>query len=62
MWKLDCPTSATLQLGDRWHHVLLYRGKEDPTSRKPIPQAGSYMEEVTSTGPPLPPWDFLTEP
>lgn len=61
-WKLDCPTSATLQLGDRWHHVLLYRGKEDRTSRKPIPQAGSYMEEVTSTGPPLPPWNFPTEP
>lgn len=60
MWKLDCPTSATLQLGDRWHHVLLYRGKEDPTSRKPIPQAGCYMEEVTSTGSPLPPWNLPT--
>ena len=62
-WKLDHPTSATLQLRDgKWHHVLIYRGKEDPTSRRPIPQAGSYMEEVTSTGPPLPPWSFPTEP
>lgn len=56
-WKLDHPTSATLQLGDgKWHHVLIYRGKEDPTSRNPISQAGCYLEEVTSSGPPLPLW------
>ena len=61
-WKLDHPTSATLQLRDgKWHHVLIYRGKEDPTSRKPIPRAGCYVEEVTSSGPPLPLWNLQIE-
>jgi hypothetical protein len=61
-WKLDHPTSATLQLRDgKWHHVLIYRGKEDPTSRRPIPQAGCYVEEVTSSGPPLPLWNLPIE-
>ena len=62
-WKLDHPTSATLQLGDgQWHHLLIYRGKEDPTSPMPISHAGCYVEEVTSSGPPLPLWNLSPEP
>lgn len=61
-WKLDHPTSATLRLGDgRWRHFLIYRGKEDPTSRGPTPQAGCYVEEVSSTGLALPLWNLADD-
>jgi hypothetical protein len=67
-WCIDHPNANTLHLADgKWHNVLVYRVMEDmetcPWNRKgrenvyPA-QTGCYVEEVISTGKPIPVWQF----
>ena len=61
MWRVDHPSAATLQLADgRWHNVMGYRIHEDVESPEltPPPQTGAYLEEVISSGEPIPTWNF----
>lgn len=60
-WMVDHPSGAVLRLADgQWHGVVAYRVLGDAEHRG-SPQAdrtGCYLEEVLSSGPPLPPWRF----
>jgi acid phosphatase class B len=51
-----------LQLRDgSWHNILGYRILERAEATHaiaPAPQSGAYIEEVLSSGPPLPAWHF----
>ena len=60
MWRVDHPSSANIQLADgKWHNVLGYRIHEDVEAHAVIPaQTGAYLEEVISSGTPVPAWDF----
>ncbi len=61
-WAIDHPSATTIQLADgNWHGVLAYRllafprgGREEPV----IPQTGCCVEEIISSGPPIPAWRF----
>ena len=61
-WHVDHPSAMNLQLGDGcWHHILGYRVLERAEATHaiaPAPQSGAYLEEVLSSGPPLPAWRF----
>ena len=52
----------TVRLADgKWHHVLASRIEDFGQvlfGLQSAPQAGSYLEEVISEGPPVPPWNF----
>jgi hypothetical protein len=63
-WMLDHPTAATVQLADgRWHNLLAYRVKHSPlwaaAATVPSVRTGCYIEEVLSTAPALPAWNFV---
>jgi hypothetical protein len=63
-WMLDHPTAATVQLADgQWHNLLAYRVKHSPLyanlATPPVRQAGCYVEEVLSSGPAVPAWNFM---
>lgn len=63
-WAVDHATSAVVRLADEhWHALLAYRikayhlptrGREEPD----LPQTGCYVEEILSTGAPVPAWRF----
>ena len=63
-WCVDHPSSAVVRLADgQWHALLTYRVKayhlptrmrEEPA----LPQTSCYVEEVLSTGPAVPEWQF----
>lgn len=63
-WCVDHPSSAVVRLADaQWHALLAYRiktyflptrGREEPV----LPQTGCYVEEIVSTGPTVPEWQF----
>ncbi|NSW56358.1 MAG: hypothetical protein HPY44_10100 [Armatimonadetes bacterium] len=60
-WMVDHPSGAVLRLADgRWHGVLAYRVLGDAEHKGALPTAktGCYLEEIASSGPPLPPWRF----
>ncbi len=60
-WMVDHPSSAVLRLADGlWHGVVAYRilGNAEFKGDAPAAQSGCYVEEVISTGPPMPPWRF----
>ncbi len=61
-WHVDHPSAMNVQLGDgRWHNILGYRVLERAEATHaivPAPQSGAYLEEVFSSGPPLPAWHF----
>ncbi len=61
-WTLDHPIAANLQLSDgRWHTVLGYRVVDRAETARgfaPPPETGAYLEEVISTGNPIPAWRF----
>ncbi len=61
-WHADHPSAMNLQLGDgSWHNILGYRVLERAEATHaiaPAPQSGAYLEEVLSSGPPLPAWHF----
>lgn len=62
VWRLDHPMGETLRLKDgQWHHVLAYRALDDAEMRTDAgagEYTGTYIEEVFSSGAPLPPWNF----
>ena len=61
MWRVDHPSSSIIQLGDgKWHNVVGYRIHEDVEDHdKAMPnETGAYLEEVISSGTPVPVWDF----
>ena len=61
VWRADHAQGGVVQLADgKWHSVLGYRILEDvETLDLPVPpQTGGYLEEVFSTGPPHPAWNF----
>ncbi len=61
MWRVDHPSSANIQLADgKWHNVLGYRIHEDVEDHDAVipVQTGAYLEEVISSGTPVPAWDF----
>ena len=61
MWRVDHPSSAIIQLADgNWHNVLGYRIHEDVEDHDTAmpAQTGAYLEEVISSGSPVPVWDF----
>jgi hypothetical protein len=60
-WNVDHSMGATLQLADgRWRHLLSERILEYAELRGfgPTPRTGLYVEEVTSSGEPIPAWRF----
>ena len=61
-WRLDHPLASTVRLADgEWHHVLVYRALEDAEMRTDAgatPFTGCYVEEVLSSGPRRPAWNF----
>ena len=60
-WNVDHSMGATLQLADgRWHHLLSQRILEYAELRGfgPTPHTGLYVEEVLSSGDPIPTWRF----
>ncbi len=62
LWSADHPSAMTVQLGDgAWHNLLGYRAfeKEENTEFTAATQyTGAYLEEVISTGKPIPTWNF----
>jgi len=66
-WIMDHPTSAILRLHDeQWHGLVIYRvmtfpGLDGVKPRNPepiLPETGCYVEEVLSSQPANPPWNF----
>jgi hypothetical protein len=60
-WMVDHPSSAVVRLRDqKWHCLLVYRilGQAEHRGAPAPPQSGCYIEEVVSSGTPLPPWRF----
>jgi hypothetical protein len=61
-WNADHPTAKTVRLADgTWHTVIGMRICDEGEVHfglPPAPQDGTYLEEVISTGPPVPPWKF----
>jgi len=61
-WIADHPVGATVQLtGGGWHSILGYRLLESADRDDGLPpssKTGAYLEEVISTGPPIPRWSF----
>ncbi len=60
-WMVDHPSGSVLRLADgQWHGVIAYRvlGNAEHTGAPPADQTGCYLEEIVSSGPPLPPWRF----
>jgi hypothetical protein len=60
-WMVDHPSGAVLRLADgRWHGVVAYRilASSEHRGARPAPQSGCYIEEVTSEGPVVAPWQF----
>ena len=61
MWRVDHPSSTTVQLADgAWHNIMGYRIHDDVESHdlEAPPQTGAYLEEVVSAGKPIPTWNF----
>lgn len=66
MWLIDHPVSAVLRLrGGAIVSVLSYRARDDFWGKDrnhpvtvPSPEAGCYIETVTSPGKPVPVWEF----
>lgn len=67
MWLIDHPVSAILRLkGGEIVSVLSYRARDDFWGKDrnhpvtvPSPEAGCYIETVSSPGQPVPVWEFL---
>lgn len=60
-WMVDHPSGAVVRLADgAWHALLAYRVLSNAEFRGAEPGAhtGCYLEEVLSTGPPIPTWRF----
>ncbi|MFA6568136.1 MAG: hypothetical protein WCS96_07985 [Victivallales bacterium] len=61
-WRIDHPNGLTVRLSDnKWHHVLSYRGLEHnecDSDAPTTPFTGTYIEEVFSSGEPVPVWLF----
>ena len=61
-WAIDHPSAMTLQLADgNWHNVIAMRICDTAEVRDgadPVPQTGFYVEEVLSSGTPIPLWKF----
>ena len=61
-WAVDHAVGKTVRLADgKWHHVLASRIEDFGQvlfGLQSAPQAGSYLEEVISEGPPVPSWNF----
>ncbi len=64
-WMVDHANAMTVRLADgAWHNVLVYRCLHSALyhslGRHPAPQAGCYVEEVTSQGHEQGAWNFET--
>ncbi len=61
-WNVDHPVAVNLRLRDgRWHNVMVTRILEYGEIVRqlgPAPQSGAYLEEVHSSGKPVPAWRF----
>ena len=61
-WNVDRPSAATVRLSDgAWHNVLAFRiveRGEITDGIGPAPPTGAYVEEVLSSGPAVPAWNF----
>ncbi len=61
-WAVDHPSATTVQLADgNWHNLIGMRICDTAEVREgaaPAPQTGCYVEEVLSTGTPIPMWNF----
>lgn len=64
-WRIDHPVGLTVRLSDhQWHHVLAYRGVEHnecDSDASVTPFTGTYIEEVYSSGEPVPVWKFRSD-
>ena len=62
IWRADHPVGLTVRLADgQWHHVLCYRvlDREECVGDAALtPRTGTYVEEVTSNGDSVWPWEF----
>lgn len=62
VWRMDHPMGTALRLKDgQWHHIITYRALDDAEMRTDAgaqEYTGTYVEEIFSTGAPLPPWNF----
>lgn len=62
IWRMDHPMGQTLRLADgKWHHLITYRALDDAEMRTDAgagEHTGTYVEEIISSGTPLPPWKF----
>lgn len=61
-WRVDHPISSVLRLADgKWHGILTYHivdNGEVEGFGSPTPHTGCYVEEILSTGKPIPAWNF----
>jgi hypothetical protein len=61
VWFMDHPTGAVIRQGDgEWHGLLGYHAldRREHGGGAPAPYTGAYVEEVISSGPPVPAWRF----
>ena len=61
VWFMDHPMSQTVRLADgNWRHLLVYRimDRGEHSGFPPAPETGLYVEEVISSGPTVPSWNF----
>jgi hypothetical protein len=61
-WRVDHPVGLPVRLADgNWHTILVMRVldyAELTFEMPPTARTGTYLEEVLTSGPPLPIWDF----
>ena len=61
-WAVDHPSATTVQLADgNWHNLIGMRICDTAEVREgaaPAPQTGCYVEEVLSSGTPIPMWNL----
>jgi hypothetical protein len=61
VWFMDHSNASVVRLKDgRWHNLLAYRimDRGEHSGQPPAPQSGLYVEEVMSSGPEVPAWNF----
>ncbi len=61
VWFVDHSQSTTVRLADgKWHNLIVYRvmDRGEHAGKAPAPETGLYVQEVVSSGKPLPRWRF----
>lgn len=64
VWFMDHANAGVVRLADgHWHNLLVYRimDRGEHSGRPPATQSGLYVEEVLSSGPEVPAWNFAQQ-